>query len=1205
MNKTMKKLLSITLAVIMLFGSVPMANLGIENLFTVDAEAANVGYIEYIYKNFLCEELNYNNKPCIYINKYLGSDEHITVPSEINGLPVVYIVPYAFSPLDEYDIHNPDCINIKSVILPDKLEVISKCAFKGCENLESIYLPDTIEWINRNAFEGCTSLESIKLPYSLTRLEEEVFKNCSALTNVDFGKEMYHLYSITESAFSGTAVKNLIIPENVGDEINYGLNIFEDALKGSMIEKLEINNGGVTFRKNSLVSDTLNELVVNSHHFRFYDDPFGLKSGNTHRPAKITFSTAEISQEDIENFTQYGYTFSRTDDGAAVFELSETDQPTFEKYNYTYLISDEKAMIISYNGKDEHVVIPETLDGYPVTELLSCAFSGNDRIISVTFPKTMERIGDEVFYDCDNLKTVNLNSGLKSMGTAVFCWTGIERIVIPEGITELREFALGQCRLLESVTAKGVTKIGKQALFCDFKLSSVEFSDDLNYIGYLAVSGCRNLKSIGVTGEKITYLGEEAFYGTPIENYTLSDKITAIPNGCFGDTAISEFTIPDTVTSIGRFAFSQCKLLAKIEIPDSVTEIGEEAFYDATALSGTLTIDKNIKKLGSKVFGNTGYTKLYFNAPECELKEDTFAYVDFEVIEIGNEITKIPDNCFVGQERVEYIIIPDSVTKICENSFKNCTSLKEVALPETITEIENGAFSGCSSLETFSVPKSVRKLHRTAIPETVKTVYFNAENCEFIGLEADRTEGYFSPFVNTSIADVVIGNTVKELPDYFFYGYDKVSEVVLPEGIKEIGKSAFKYSSVTVVDFSEGIISIENEAFYGTNVTIADNTFPNSLRIIGMKAFADCDSLTEVVISDSVVFVDKSAFMNCDNLKTVSLSSNVEYILDSTFSGCTSLNTFIWNSDIKLIGENAFANCVSLTEFDFKEVEKLYESSFIGSGVNFVQLGENKNEEATELEVVEVSSFENCANLETLSIGGNVATIKSAAFANCEKLETAVISPTVTNIASDAFDGCDALTIYCVEESYAHEYALNNGIPVSTFVIDAIPNQVYTGKEIEPDVNVKVSNKNLTENTDFAVNYSNNINVGTAKVLVSGKGIYKVLASVANFTIITKNVENITVSPVVNQIYDGSELKPEITVTNGDKILTEGVDYTVTYKNNTEAGTATAEITGIGNYSGKTTVTFEILEQTFWQKAASFFEMIINAIVNFFRSIFK
>ncbi len=745
--------------------------------------------------------------------------------------------------------------------------------------------------------------------------------------------------------------------------------------------------------------------------------------------------------------------------------------------------------------------------------------------------------------------------------------------------------------------------------FKNQNIKSVIMPDTIEEIGESAFEGCEKLESI-VIPDSVEKIGGAAFRGCiNLTSIVIPQKVEIIGTRTFMECENLESVIlPDNLKKIETSAFRYCTSLESIDFPESLVEIGDYAFEMCENLSGEIRLEKNLVYVGKLAFGCTNLTKLYYNIPDMEIRDSlrhtsAFHYVGyngFESITIGNDVKVLPGGIFEDQKAVETIVIPDSVEIIGMDAFGDCTSLKNLTISDSVTEISVRAFKGCSSLTEFTVPKNTKSLGKNAIPTTVTTVYFNAENCEIYFPDKQ----YISPFADSSVEKVVIGNTVKRIPDYFFSGYDYEETLVIPDSVTEIGKYAFKSSSVKSLALPQNLISIEEGTFSGSDIELSENSLPESLRMIGKSAFENCDSITELYIPDSVLDIDESAFCDCDSLVKVRMSPNVKLIPESAFRSCDSLSTFEWNSDVKLIGEYAFEEDANLVNFDFTGVEKIYPNSFTGSGVNLVMLGENKKEEATELEVVEVSSFENCANLETLSIGGNVTTIKAEAFANCGKLETAVISPTVTNIAVDAFDGCDALTIYCVEDSYVHEYAVNNGIPVSTFVIDAIPNQIYTGKEIEPDVNVKVSDKKLTENTDFAVKYSDNINVGTANVLVSGKGIYKVLASVANFTIITKDLENIIVSPVVNQVYTGGEVRPELTITNGDKILTEGVDYTVVYKNNTEAGTATAEITGIGNYSGKTSVTFEIVKQTFWQEVVSFFRMIWDVIRDFFVSIF-
>ena len=172
---------------------------------------------------------------------------------------------------------------------------------------------------------------------------------------------------------------------------------------------------------------------------------------------------------------------------------------------------------------------------------------------------------------------------------------------------------------------------------------------------------------------------------------------------------------------------------------------------------------------------------------------------------------------------------------------------------------------------------------------------------------------------------------------------------------------------------------------------------------------------------------------------------------------------------------------------------------------------------------------------------------------------------------------------------------------MNTLVIASVPNQTYTGSKIEPEISVSsASGDNLEANVDFDVTYTNNVNVGNAEVNVKGKGTFKMFASKVNFTIVTKNIDEVTVAPVADQPYTGEAVTPKLTVTDGAKNLVEGVDYSVTYSENVNSGTATAKVTGLGNYSGSASVSFVISEEV---KEPTFFEKLISAIKNFFAKI--
>ena len=139
----------------------------------------------------------------------------------------------------------------------------------------------------------------------------------------------------------------------------------------------------------------------------------------------------------------------------------------------------------------------------------------------------------------------------------------------------------------------------------------------------------------------------------------------------------------------------------------------------------------------------------------------------------------------------------------------------------------------------------------------------------------------------------------------------------------------------------------------------------------------------------------------------------------------------------------------------------------------------------------------------------------------------------------------------------------------------------YDGSDKRPEVTVKSGNNTLTASSDYTVSYSNNRAVGTATVTISGRNNYTGSAS-KSFRIVPADIANFTASLSASTFgYDGSKKKPSATVRSGNKTLTSGTDFTVSYSNNVNAGTASAVITGKGNYSGSITKEFIITPADF------------------------
>ena len=137
------------------------------------------------------------------------------------------------------------------------------------------------------------------------------------------------------------------------------------------------------------------------------------------------------------------------------------------------------------------------------------------------------------------------------------CDNKVENVVIPDGITQIDDYAFELCTQLKTVMIPGsVTSIGDDAFYGCFRLTSITLPNSVTYIGDRAFSGCDSLTSI---------------------------------------------TIPNSVMSIGSAAFRECSSLTSITIPNSVMSIGEEAFYNCSSLT-SITIGSGVTSIGDDAF---------------------------------------------------------------------------------------------------------------------------------------------------------------------------------------------------------------------------------------------------------------------------------------------------------------------------------------------------------------------------------------------------------------------------------------------------------------------------------------------------------------------------------------------------------------------------------------------------------------------------
>ncbi len=174
--------------------------------------------------------------------------------------------------------------------------------------------------------------------------------------------------------------------------------------------------------------------------------------------------------------------------------------------------------------------------------------------------------------------------------------------------------------------------------------------------------------------------------------------------------------------------------------------------------------------------------------------------------------------------------------------------------------------------------------------------------------------------------------------------------------------------------------------------------------------------------------------------------------------------------------------------------------------------------------------------------------------------------------------------------------------------VAAIPDETYNGAAHTPAPVVTHNGKTLVAGTDYTVSYSNNINVGTALVTITGKGNYKD-GTGQTFKIKTKSLQNLeyklagtectgsggTYTSGYTTVYNGVAQKPSVEVIDNGVTLKEGTDYRLNYTGNVNAGTAYATLIGKGGYAGSgVSITFTITKKS-----------LANCVVNFSRETEK